>query len=401
MSLYLDTLKQDAAATLAQFCRELKQPFDDGEVRYVVSPYRISPIGAHIDHQGGAVLGRTIDQYTVLAFVVGKSAEITLRNTNALAPLTTNFSPLDPLDEEGWQRYAQAATAAFHAKHLIKYGITGIVHGTLLGAGLSSSASVILAYLHALADANAVTLSAAEYVELARQVENEYLGLNNGIQDQTAISFGAANALLHMNVRQRVVQPVADPPNVNEVSWLLAYSGFSRELLGSGFNTRVAECREAAALLDSSATVLGDVDYRQRSDAALNQLPDMLARRARHFFGEIGRVDAGKQAWAGGDWDGFGRMMNQSCQSSIHLYESGSEPLVALQKIALQTDGVYGSRFSGGGYGGCLIMLVERVQAAAIQEQILQAYLQVYPEKQGIAKVFEVVGEDAVRVERR
>lgn len=398
MSDKMNELIAVSAETLHKWHHDNGLVLDQTQLRTVVSPYRISPIGAHVDHQGGAVLGRTIDQYTVMAYVVADSAEISF-HVPTLNPSTYTFTPDDPMPESGWGRYAHAAAKALHRHQALQRGIRGNVIGTLLGAGLSSSASVILAYLHALADANGIVLTSAEYVELARQVENEFLGLNNGIQDQTAISFGNAKALLHMNNVERIVTPIADAGNVDKVCFLLAYSGFSRELLGSGFNNRVAECREAAALLHAGATVLGDVPMELRNDDRLAALPDHLARRARHYFGEVARVEAGRAAWAAGDWVDFGRNMNQSCYSSINYYESGSQPLVDLHTIASGIDGVYGSRFSGGGYGGCLIMLVERAKADAIGEAVLSSYLDIYPEKSKIAKVFVAGFEAGVRVQ--
>ena len=366
----------------------------------VTSPYRISPVGAHVDHQGGAVLGRTIALYTVLAFVKNEaSAEITLHCAADLSTEpTSTFQPgiLEP--QPGWQRYAQAAAAALHQAYPIRHGIHGYVLGSLPGAGLSSSASVILAYLHALAAANDISLKKPEAVELARIVENEFLGLNNGIQDQTAITFGRADGLVHMNVTERINTHIADPTSADDVCFMLAWSGFSRGLLGSGFNTRVAECREAAKLLDDSAEILCDVSPARRDEATLAELPDMLARRARHVLREVERVEAGRAAWLGGDWAEFGRIMNASCHSSITQYESGSQPLVDLHEIALATPGIYGSRFSGGGYGGCLIMLADRSQADEIAAIMLPAYLKKYPEKAHTASVFIVEPEEGVRI---
>ncbi|HFC12139.1 MAG TPA: hypothetical protein ENJ56_04790 [Anaerolineae bacterium] len=394
----LSQLKATTVTELEKWCREQAIPFDPTRVYAVVSPYRISPLGAHVDHQGGAVLGRTIDQYSVLTFLVREtSAEIDPKST--LSPDTANFLPTTPVAPSGWQRYAQAAAIVLHQYRPLTKGIIGVVTGSLVGAGLSSSASVILAYLHALAFANGFEIGSADFVELARRVENEQLGLNNGIQDQTAITYGEQATLLHMDVYKRQVIPIADPVGVEDVCFLLAYSGFSRELLGSGFNNRVAECRQAAQLLDPKAEILGQVAPDRRNGQNLLTLPRNLAKRARHFYDEIERVAAGQSAWANGDWVRFGRIMNQSCHSSIYQYESGSQPLVDLQDIAIEIDGVYGSRFSGGGYGGCLIMLVERAKADTISQQVKAAYLKKYPEKAPIAHLFIAETESTVRIE--
>ena len=356
----------------------------------VVSPYRVNPLGAHVDHQGGKVLGRSIDLYSVLGF----SAEN--RMIVSCSDDTAQFELDDPEIGTGWQRYLRAATVALHQYRPLTKGLNGTIVGSLLGAGLSSSASVVLAYLVGLATVNQFELSHTELVELVRRVENEHLGLNNGVQDQMCIAYGRRDALAVVDSLTRTVSYVPDAPNVGEVCWLLAYSGFSRELVGSGFNTRVAECREAARLLDENATILCEVSAENRHN--LPNLPPMLQRRAQHYFSETARVEAGAVLWGEGDWGEFGRKMNQSCHSSITQYESGSPPVNKLHEIMSSTTGVYGSRFCGGGYGGCVVALVAQHEIERAAEAIRDRYLSLYPDRQNIAVVFPINSEDCVRV---
>ncbi len=361
-------------------------------------PYRVNPLGAHVDHQGGAVLGRTIDLYTTLLLTPTAESHVKLAcYGHHWDPSRLTLRWTQPQKSSGWGRYAQAAVSALHAyaPDRIKYGFEGVVHGSLPGAGLSSSASVVLTYLTGLAFVNQLSLSQSELVELVRHVENNYLGLSNGVQDQTAIVYGRRQAMAHMDNLNRIVTDIPDAAQIDDVCWLLTYSGFSRELLGSGFNNRVAQCREAAALLDSTAEILCQVPQSTRSEAHLQALPEPLGRRARHFFTEIGRVEAGRTAWEAGDWNRFGELMNQSCHSSITQYESGSQPLIDLHEIVSAQSGVFGSRFCGGGYGGCLLALVEKTAVPHLIPAIEQGYLRQYPEKQGIARSFVVTAEES------
>ena len=358
----------------------------------VLAPYRINPLGAHVDHQGGSVLGRAIDLYTAFAF---ESAENQVEITHGQTATTLALD--NQTLGQGWERYLTGALNAFRQTHCLKVGLRGTVAGSLLGAGLSSSASVLLAYLSALAAVNSVSLTESGLVELVRQVENEQLGLNNGVQDQMCIAYGRNDALAVVDSLNRTVRYAEDPNNVDDVCWLLTYSGFSRELVGSGFNSRVAECREAARLLDANASVLCEVSAENRAKNWAS-LPDMLQRRAAHYFSETERVAAGATLWSQGDWVEFGRKMNQSCHSSITQYESGSEPVNKLHEIVSSTAGVYGSRFCGGGYGGCVVALVEKNVAEAAAESILERYLTCYPDKQNIAATFTVQSENGVRL---
>ena len=389
----LETLVADCVAAAQQAFTTREMP------RVIVSPYRINPIGAHIDHQGGSVLARTIDQYTILAFFPGsEQAIVELAADHDGCPHRLEFRMGDTTAGANWEGYIKGAAAALGKSHTITNGFRGYVHGTLIGAGLSSSASVILAYLVALADANSLHLSAAELVEFCRQVEHDYMGLNNGIQDQMSVVFGQSDSLSMLDVLNVSATQIPDPGNRQDVCWVLCYSGFSRELVSSGFNDRVQECRQAAMQLDPQAQHLGEVAMHRRSAAHLAGLSPMHARRARHVYEEMDRVAAGAMAWQGGDWPEFGRIMNASCHSSVSNYGNGMQPMIDLQAIAGAVEGVFGSRFGGGGFGGCLIMLVASEQADEVCENVLEAYLNRYPEKRGIARALVANPEQNVRL---
>ncbi len=371
-----------------------------GRIRWILSPYRICPLGAHVDHQGGAVLGMTIELYTLLAFAPLDTPEIRLRSLNydraARFALPVQRQPVD-----GWWRYAAGAAYALQQKHTLRRGWVGAVWGSLPGGGLSSSASVGLAYLLALADSNGIELEPRELVELDRILENEFLGLKNGILDQTSIVYGRERELLHIDTQAFRVTPVALPPQHPPFKWLIVYSGVSRELTGTGFNQRVQECREAAQRLGELSgsgifVRLGEVP-RAVFEQYADRLPEPLRKRATHFFTETERVEKGRALWQAGDIEAFGRLMNASCRSSIEQYESGSEPIRVLWQLLAERDGVYGSRFSGGGFGGCVIALVEADQAEAIGRSVLEPYLQRFPELKGKARFIITETDDGLR----
>jgi len=398
-----DTLKthdRELTDLIRRVSEKAKQQFgrtDDPQV--VVSPYRINPLGAHIDHQGGDVLARTVSQYTVLVFYPLDTPRIVLqRDDDSLDSIAAAFDIGHQQTDENWIRYAMASAQSLASMKTVSKGFTGLVHGSMVGAGLSSSASVILAYISALAHANSIELSNAQMVELARQVENDHMGLNNGIQDQMSVVFGRSQSLSLLHMDSVTTTYIENPANVDEVCWVICYSGFSRELVKSGFNDRVSECKSAAAALDPGANRLADVAVENRTANHLAALPPHLAKRAKHVYSEIERVKLGCTAWEQGNWVSFGKLMNESCHSSIHDYECGSEPMIQLQKIALDQVGVFGSRFSGGGYGGCLNMLVEAPKRHDIKRSVLEKFLTRFPEKKGVAKCFVATAEENVRL---
>ncbi len=316
----------------------------------IFSPYRLCPIGAHIDHQGGTVLGRTLSLGTLLEYEPLDSNEVHL--------MSDEFGQasfrIGELDRSHWVRYAQAAARVLNARR----GLRVHVSGSLIGSGLSSSASVGLAYLKAFADANAIRLSADELAQLEYRLEHDELSLQIGLLDPLTIVHGKQDALLLIDTLAVEVTPIPDPA-ARDFAWIVAYSGVSRELTKSGFNVRVEECRQAASQLKEGAQILSDVPRELYEDRKMS-LPENLRRRAEHFFTEVERVYRGARAWGNGDLERFGQLMNQSCASSINNYESGSEILIELHELVSSTTGIYGSRFSGGGYGGCVVALAKK-----------------------------------------
>lgn len=339
-------------------------------MKRIFSPYRVCPIGAHIDHQGGPVLGRTLNIGTSFEYEPLDTSEIIITSDHFGE---TKFS-IGDLDHNHWARYAQAAARVLDAKR----GMKAHVDGSLIGSGLSSSASVGLAYLKALADVNDMELTSDQLIHLDFELEHEQLGLQNGLLDPMSIVHGRRDALLFIDTAAVSVTSIVDSPS-SDAAWIVAFSGISRELTKSGFNVRVAECHEAASTLLNGAWKLCDVP-RETFEEKKPGLPENLRKRATHFFTEVERVRLGAQAWQEAKLEQFGQLMNQSCDSSIKNYESGSEVLIQLHEIASSTSGVYGSRFSGGGYGGCVVALAKRDLAETACSAIAEKFVALHPE---------------------
>jgi galactokinase len=329
-------------------------------MKRIFSPYRICPIGAHIDHQGGAVLGRTLAIGTTLDYEPLGSNEVHLSSERFGE---TRFR-IGDLEHGHWARYAQAAARVLNAGR----GMRAYVSGQMIGSGLSSSASVSLAFLQALAEGNGNALTVEELVQLEYELEHDQLRLQIGLLDPLTIAHGRKDALLLIDTLTASVNPIPDPPS-HLFAWIVADSGVSRELTKSGFNLRVQECRQAASQLEAGAQILSEIPP-QWFEERKSKLPENLRKRATHFFSEVERVHQGAKAWQAADLDLFGQLMNRSCASSINNYESGSEVLIELHEIVSTTSGIYGSRFSGGGYGGCVVGLANRDLAAAACAEI-------------------------------
>jgi galacturonokinase len=231
-----------------------------------------------------------------------------------------------------------------------------------------------------------------ECVRLTQRAENKYIGLENGILDQTSIVFGRKGCLLHIDTKEKKVRELPEPPGEKPYRIIVAYSGYSRELTTSGYNTRVQECREAAVCLSrlagsDSARILSDVS-EEIFYLYGHKLAPVIGRRANHYFSEVQRVRKGVIAWRQGSIDEFGQLMLASCRSSMEQYECGIQPIFDLQKIVSSADGMLGSRFMGGGFGGCVVGFVRIDRAETAAADIQQAYRKLHPEVADKAKIY-------------
>jgi galactokinase/galacturonokinase len=167
---------------------------------------------------------------------------------------------------------------------------------------------------------------------------------------------------------------------------LVVYSGVTHTLVGTDYNNRVAECRSAAHELLAHAGLPIPEDVRLRHvDPALfaehgARLEGSLYRRAHHYFGEMARVEQGVAAWQRGDLAALGKLVSASGESSVRWYECGSPQLVTLYEILREIPGVYGTRFSGAGFRGNCIALIDPAQGEAIAEAVHRRYPIAHPE---------------------
>lgn len=355
------------------------------EIRIVKAPLRICPLGAHIDHQLGVVTGMTIDQSVMLAFAPSRDGSVHLESLNFPGEAQFDVGSVPPAVHGDWANYVRGAVNSLRERHAIKRGMVGVVGGVMPIGGLSSSAAVTTAYLLALESLNELVLSPYENVELCRLTENGYIGLNNGILDQSVILFGEMGHLTRIDCEDVAVDslpsPIAGACGMRHYEILAVYSGVTHALTGTDYNNRVKECQAAARLLLEADSRQVPEDVRLRHVPAElfetygGSLPDRLYRRARHFFGEMERVAAGEEAWRRGDIQAFGRLINESGESSVKWYESGSPQLITLYETLRETPGVYGARFSGAGFRGSCIALVD----PAAKKEIAEAVHAVYP----------------------
>ena len=350
-------------------------------------PYRICPIGAHIDHQLGKITGFAIDKGINIAYAPKQNGVIELNSLQFSKRAQWHVSSVLETKENDWADYLRGATLMLSKKYPLRVGLSGVIEGTLPIGGLSSSAAVTLAFLSALCKVNNIKLSKLEMILTAQAAENKYVGVSCGKLDQSCEVFSKKNNLLYLNTKDDTYELIPTPVNMKPFKIAIFFSGIERNLAGSKYNMRVDEFRAAAYALKAfsgmeygkfNETYLSDVPYEvylQYKD----KLPESWRKRAEHFYTESIRVQKGVDAYKNGDIETFGKLSFESGKSSICNYETGSEELKTLYEIMLKTEGIYGGRFSGAGFKGCCIAIINPEYEESITKKITEEYLKAFP----------------------
>ena len=350
-------------------------------------PYRISPLGAHIDHQYGKINGLALDKGIHIAYSPKHNGVVELKSLNF--PKRAQFHVTSIPDEKvgDWADHMRGATKMLGEKYPLRMGLSAVIEGTLPVGGLSSSAAVIIAFLSALAKVNNIALDDWETIMMAKAAENKYVGVNCGKLDQSCEVLCRKNHLLYMDCRDDSYELIPLNPGMKPFKIAVLFSGLERSLATSAYNLRQDECKAAAYNLLAYA----GMDYGKFIDTRLrdvpvdvfetykDRLPDNFRKRATHYFSEIARAEAGAEMWRNGNLDEYGKLIFASGKSSIENYECGCPELITLYQIMTETDGIYGGRFSGAGFKGCCMALIDPDKAEEIERTVTDRYLKVYP----------------------
>lgn len=372
---------------------------------HIFSPYRVCPLGAHVDHQHGLVTGFAINKGVDLWFTPRTDGQVHLESRTFEGLVDFDITAASQVKQGNWGDYARGAKYALRKRFVLRFGIDGVIQGSLPIGGLSSSAAVLIAYVMAFAKANEIELKPMEIVKIASEAEREYVGLNNGILDQACIALGQKDGLLFLDCDTDEYRIIKRHPNMPEMEIGIFFSGLTRSLVSSDYNLRVSECKTAAwnmlAYTDQplkvfDKTFLRDIP-KETFERTRDMMPNRFARRAEHFYSEYRRVRQGVTAWESGNLNLFGKLSFDSCESSIHNYECGSPELIAIYQIMRTLPGIYGGRFSGAGFKGACIALINPAYKEQIKEELTRQYLEQFPEYENTFAVFFVKPDDGAR----
>ena len=309
-------------------------------------PYRICPIGAHSDHNLGKITGLAIDKGIHIVYAAKQNGVVEMSSIQFPKRAQWHIENVPPRKEGDWADYLRGATLSLEREHRLKVGICGVIEGTLPIGGLSV-----------------------------------------GKLDQSCEVLSQAHHLLYLDTKDGQYELIPEHPDMKPYKIAIFFSGLEHSLAGSKYNMRVDELRSGVYALQAFA----GMEYGKFKDAMARNVPrevyetykDRLPvpwrKRCEHWYTEFERVEKGAEAWRRGDIETYGRLSFESGWSSIHNWESGAPEQIRLYEIMTQTEGIYGGRFSGAGFKGCCMALIDPAFADAIADQVTAAYLKDFP----------------------
>jgi galactokinase len=350
------------------------------------APGRVNLIGEHTDYNDGFVMPAAIGFYTWIAASPRPDRTLHVRSGEFNETIDLSLDSLGGPPRKHWSDFVRGVAAVLQSRGVQLAGANLIIQGQVpIGAGLSSSASLEIATGLALLATSQTEVPPLDLVKIAQRAEHQYVGTLCGIMDQFIAVFATSGHALMLDCRSLESQSLLVP---DDAKLVICNSMVKHELASGEYNRRRAECETGVKVFQRSmpsVQALRDVGLAdlERHKA---ELTDVVYRRCRHVISENQRVLDAADSLRAGDLDRFGQLMYESHRSLQKDYEVSSTELDLLVDIAASCEGVYGSRMTGGGFGGCTITLVRAHSVEAFREKITQTY----KEKTGITADFYV-----------
>ena len=367
-------------------------------------PLRVVPVGAHSDYGLGKITGLAPDKGIHMAYHLKLNGVIEVMSLQFDKRAQWHILDTPESRRNDWADYLRGATIALSRKYSLRYGLCGVIEGSLPIGGLSSSAAVTITFLSALCAVNGIKLTQAELIEAALFAERNYVGVNVGITDQSCEVYAKKGKLLFVDTRDGSHELIPTSEKMKPYEIVIFFSGLERSLAGTKLNMRVDEARSAAYALKAYAgmeygkfneTNLRDVP-REIYEQYKSHLPETWRRRAEHWYTEQERVEKAVEAWRNGDIEAYGRLSFESGKSSIENWETGCPELKTLYDIMTRTDGIYGGRFAGAGFKGCCLALIDPAYEESVIRTVSEQYLKVFPALRDRYKTFVTHSADGL-----
>ena len=341
------------------------------------APGRVNLIGEHTDYNDGFVMPVALGFSTWAKVSPLENRTLQIQSENFGEEVEVNLD--DQLAPRGdWSDYPVGVAVELERAGYRLRGARLEIRGEVpIGSGLSSSAAVEVATACALVAISDLQVDKRELARLCRQAENEFVGARVGIMDQFVSLFGAAHKALLLDCRSLEFRLLPLPDNVRLI---ICNTMVKHALASSAYNERRAQCEAGVKHLARflpHVTALRDLSIEELEQYRAD-LSEVVYRRCRHVITETARVLSAADALERSDLREFGRLMGESHQSLRDDYEVSSEELDLMVELAQRVEGVYGARMTGGGFGGCVIVLVAQPARERVQVALGRAFEQAF-----------------------
>lgn len=323
-----------------------------------IAPGRVNLIGEHVDYNDGYVLPMAIDRHIVSC--VGRASDAMHHFASGdFEPVQIDAAAELTPGEPFWTNYVKGVIAGFQARQIQVPPLQATFGADLpVGGGLSSSAAIEVGFATALESLTGQQLQQTEKPLLCQKAEHDFAGVPCGIMDQFAVALAKENNLLLLDCRTQEIEHV--PFTNPDIAVVIANTNVSHSLADGEYGKRRAQCEEAAKALGIDS--LRDASWMQL-EMSKDKMSEVVFRRARHVITEIERTANCANRLQAGEWTAVASLLFASHDSLREDYEVSCEELDTLVDIARSPDFdglVYGSRMTGGGFGGSTVSLVHR-----------------------------------------
>lgn len=336
------------------------QVFGGQPTHWVQAPGRVDLMGSHTDYNQGYVLTMSIDRSTWIAARPRLDRVVAIDSINLDARAEFSLDDIQPDPAARWADYVKGVAHIFGAEGYALRGFDGVIHSTVpLSSGLSSSAALEVATAMLFKALGGWAIEPLQIALLCQRAENQFVGVNCGILDQYTSVHGQAGCAVLLDCRHLTGQATAIDPGIQVV---ICDTRFKRELSGSEYAERRAQCEEGAAILARhypEIRTLRDATLAQL-DAHAGDLPDVVQRRARFIIEENQRVLDLSGALAAGDRAAIRALAAASFAGARDLYAISVPAMESMMAAMLAAPGAIGARQAGAGFGGCMVAFVER-----------------------------------------
>lgn len=328
------------------------------------TPGRVNLIGEHLDYNGGMVLPTALPLGTTIELAPRTDDKIIIRSDKFDG---TAMRALGEAAKGHWSDYAGGAVIMANKAGMMPAGVQISIETSLpFGAGLSSSASVIVGILKIVRNLSGAALPDIEIAKLARRVENEYIGVPCGIMDQIAVAITAPGHALAIDTQSLAYQSIALPKDYHMA---VVHSGIYRSLSEGRYAVRKAECDEVKSHFNRA-----DICNLAISELeTLAKMPRNIFRRARHCISEQRRTLAAIDALKTGEISAFGKLMSESHISMRDDFEITLPAIDCLAEDAVNL-GALGARMTGGGFGGCIVACIAKADLKTWTRSLLSRH---------------------------